>query len=89
MQSARQHTRFFRLVYYSPKQSDILCGIDVRIHIATAMIALERLVASYTDMVASVTSLRSIFRLNYNQLYTGKPALVSKKLPKLAEIPRV
>ena len=89
MQSARQHTRFFRLVYYSPKQSDILCGIDVRIHIATAMIALERLVASYTDMVASVASLRSIFRLNYNQLYTGKPALVSKELPKLAENPRV
>lgn len=89
MQSARQHTRFFRLVYYSPKQSDILCGIDVRIHIATAMIALERLVASYTDMVAFVTSLRSIFRLNYNQLHTGKSALVSKEFPKLAEIPRV
>lgn len=89
MQSARQHTRFFRLVYDSPKQSDILCGINVRIHIATAIMALERLVISCTYMLALVASLRSICRWNDNQLNARKFALVCKKLSKLTEIPRV
>lgn len=39
MQIARPHTRFFRLVYDSPKQSDILCGINIRIHIVSAISA--------------------------------------------------
>ena len=51
MQIARPHTRFFRLVYDSPKQSDILCGINIRIHIVSAISALERLVSSCADTV--------------------------------------
>ena len=89
MQIARQHTRFFRQVYDNPKQSDILCGINIRIHIASAILALKRLVVSCPGMLALVASLRSICRWNDNQLDSGKFALVGKELPKLTEIPRI
>ena len=87
MQITRPHTRFFRLVYDSPKQSDILCGINVRIHIASAISALERLVASCADTVAFATSLRSICVWNNDNLYTCSFAFVFKERTQLVEIP--
>lgn len=89
MQIARPHTRFFRLVYDSPKQSDILCGINIRIHIVSAISALERLVSSCADMVAHRASLRSICWLHDNQGYTRHPSLVFHKGAELMEAPRI
>lgn len=89
MQIARPHTRFFRLVYDSPKQSDILCGINIRIHIASAISALERLVASCAYMVAHGTGLRSICWLHDNQRYTCHSRLVFHKGTELMEAPRI
>lgn len=89
MQIARPHTRFFRLVYDSPKQSDILCGINVRIHIASAISALERLVSSCADMVAHGTGLRSICRFHDNQRHTRHSRLVFQKRTQLEEVPRI
>lgn len=79
MQIARPHTRFFRLVYDSPKQSDILCGINIRIHIVSAISALERLVSSCADMVAHRASLRSICWFHDNQRHTRHSRLVFHK----------
>ena len=52
MQISTPHTRFFRLFYCSPKQGDIYSGINIRIHIVPAMLALERLVIPSTNMMA-------------------------------------
>ena len=60
MQISTPHTRFFRLVYDSPKQGDIYSGINIRVHIVPAMIALERLVIPSANMMALGTSLGSI-----------------------------
>lgn len=89
MQIARPHTRFFRLVYDSPKQSDILCGINIRIHIVSAISALERLVSSCADTVAHRASLRSICWLHDNQGYTRHSSLVFHKGAELMEAPRI
>lgn len=89
MQNATIHIRLFGLVYDNPKQGDIPCGIDVRVHIVPAMLALERLVISFTDMVAMAASLRSIGRFNDNQLNTRDGALVCEKRSELSEVPGV
>ena len=89
MQRARTHTRFFRLVYDSPKQSDIFSGINIRIHIVPAISALERLVFSCAKMVALRTSLRSICWLNDNQRNTCHLCLILKKCSQLIKAPRV
>lgn len=89
MQIARPHTRFFRLVYDSPKQSDILCGINIRIHIVSAISALERLVSSCADMVAHRASLRSICWFHDNKRHTRHSRLVFHKGAELMEAPRI
>lgn len=89
MQSATIHIRLFGLVYNNPKQGDIPCGIDVRIHIVPAIHALERLVFPDADVMATAASLRSIGWFNDNQLDTGKSAFVSQEGTELAEIPTV
>lgn len=89
MQTARPHTRFFRLVYGSPKQSDILCGVDVRIHIVSAIYTLEVLVLSCADMVALRTSLGSICLVHDNQRYTCPLGLIFQTRAELPEAPGI
>lgn len=89
MQGATIHIRLFGLVYNNPKQGDIPCGIDVRIHIVPAIRALERLAASYTKVVAMAASLRSICRFHDNQPDARKSAFVRKERTELAEVPSV
>lgn len=89
MQRATVHIRLFGLVYDNPKQGDISCGIDVRIHIVPAIRALERLAVPYAEVAAMAASLRSICRFDDNQLNTRKSAFVSKESPKLTEIPAI
>lgn len=83
MQISTPHTRFFRLVYDSPKQGDIYSGINIRVHIVPAMIALERLVIPSANMMALGTSLGSICWWNDNQRYSIPFSLVFNKRPKL------
>lgn len=89
MQISTPHTRFFRLVYGSPKQGDIYSGINIRIHIVPAMLALERLVIPSTNMMALGTSLGSICWWNDNQRYSIPFSLVFNKRPELGKTPRV
>ena len=89
MQISTPHTRFFRLFYCSPKQGDIYSGINIRIHIVPAMIALERLVIPSANMMALGTSLGSICWWNDNQRYSIPFSLVFNKRPKLEKTPRV
>lgn len=89
MHRATIHIRLFGLVYNNPKQGDIPCGIDVRIHIVPAIRALERLAVPYAEVVAMAASLRSICRFDDNQLNTRKSAFVGKESPELSEIPTV
>lgn len=89
MQGATIHIRLFGLVYDNPKQGDIPCGIDVRIHIVPAIRALERLAVPYTEVVAMAASLRSICRFDDNQSNTRKSAFVCEERTELTEIPSV
>lgn len=89
MQRATVHIRLFRLVYDNPKQGDIPCGIDVRIHIVPAIRALERLAVPYTEVMAMAASLRSICRFNDNQPDTRKSAFVCEERAKLTEAPSI
>lgn len=89
MQISTPHTRFFRLFYCSPKQGDIYSGINIRIHIVPAMIALERLVIPSTNMMTLGTSLGSICWWNDNQRYSIPFSLVFNKRPKLGKTPIV
>ena len=85
MQISTPHTRFFRLFYCSPKQGDIYSGINIRIHIVPAMIALERLVIPSANMMALGTSLGSICWWNDNQRYSIPFSFVFNKIPKLGK----
>lgn len=89
MQGATIHIRLFGLVYDNPKQGDISCGIDVRIHIVPAIRALERLAVSYTKVMAMAASLRSICRFDDNQPDTRKSAFVCEERTELTEVPSV
>lgn len=89
MQGATIHIRLFGLVYNNPKQGDISCGIDVRIHIVPAICALERLAVSYAEVMATAASLRSICRFDDNQPDTRKSAFVCEERTKLTEVPSV
>ena len=89
MQRATIHIRLFGLVYDNPKQGDIPCGIDVRIHIVPAIRALERLAVSYTKVMAMAASLRSICRFHDNQPDTRKSAFVREECTELTEVPSV
>ena len=89
MQRATIHIRLFGLVYDNPKQGDIPCGVDVRIHIVPAIRALERLAVSYTKVMAMAASLRSICRFDDNQPNTRKSAFVREERTKLTEVPSV
>lgn len=89
MQGATIHIRLFGLVYDNPKQGDIPCGIDVRIHIVPAIRALERLAVPYTEVMAMAASLRSICRFDDNQPNTRKSAFVRKERTELTEVPSV
>ena len=89
MQGATVHIRLFGLIYNNPKQGDISCGIDVRIHIVPAIRALERLAVSNTNVMAKAASLRSICRFYNNQLNTRKSAFVSKESSELTEVPTI
>ena len=89
MQGATIHIRLFGLVYNNPKQGDIPCGIDVRIHIVPAIRALERLAVSCTKVMAMAASLRSIGRFDDNQLDTRKSAFVREECTELTEVPSV
>ena len=89
MQRATIHIRLFGLVYDNPKQGDITCGIDVRIHIVPAIRALERLAVSYTKVMAMAASLRSICRFHDNQPDTRKSAFVCEERTELTEVPSV
>lgn len=89
MQRATIHIRLFGLVYDNPKQGDIPCGIDVRIHIVPAIRTLERLAVPYAKVMAMAASLRSICRFHYNQPDTRKSAFVRKERTELTEVPSV
>lgn len=89
MQGATIHIRLFGLVYDNPKQGDIPCGIDIRIHIAPAIRALERLAVSYAEVMATAANLRSICRFDDNQPDTRKSAFVCEERTKLTEVPSV
>ena len=89
MQGATIHIRLFGLVYDNPKQGDIPCSIDVRIHIVPAIRALERLAVSYTKVMAMAASLRSICRFDDNQPDTRKSAFVREERTELTEVPSV
>ena len=89
MQGATIHIRLFGLVYNNPKQGDVPCGIDVRIHIVPAICTLERLVVPDAEVMAVAASLRSIGWFNDNQLNTGKSAFVCQESTELSEIPSV
>lgn len=88
MQISTPHTRFFRLVYGSPKQGDIYSGINIRIHIVPAMLALERLVVPSANMMTLGASLGSICWWNDNQRHSIPFSLVFNKRPKLGKTPR-
>lgn len=87
MHGATIHIRLFGLVYDNPKQGDIPCGIDVRIHIVPAIRALERFAVSYTKVMAMAASLRSICRFDDNQPNTRKSTFVREERTELTEIP--
>lgn len=89
MQEATIHIRLFGLVYDNPKQGDISCGIDVRIHIVPAIRALERLAVPYTEVMAMAASLRSICRFDDNQPDTRKSAFVREERTELTKVPSV
>ena len=89
MQRATIHIRLFGLIYNNPKQGDIPCGVYVRIHIAPAIRALERLAVSDANVMAKAASLRSICRFYNNQLNTRKSAFVGKESSKLTEVPTI
>ena len=89
MQRATIHIRLFGLVYDNPKQGDIPCGVDVRIHIVPAIRALERLAVSYAKMMAMAASLRSICRFHDNQPDTRKSAFVREECTELTEVPSI
>lgn len=81
------HTRFFRLIYGSPERSDINCGVNIRIHIVSAVWTLERLVLSCANMMATGTSLRSVSRFNDNKINAMQSGFILKKGTQLAERP--
>ena len=89
MQGATIHIRLFGLIYDNPKQGDIPCGIDVRIHIVPAIRTLERLAVPYTEVMAMAASLRSICRFDDNQPDTRKSAFVCEERTELTEVPSV
>lgn len=89
MQRATIHIRLFGLVYDNPKQGDIPCGVDVRIHIVPAIRTLERLAVPYTKVMAMAASLRSICRFDDNQPDTRKSAFVREERTELTEVPSV
>lgn len=81
------HTRFFRLIYGSPEHSDINCGVNIRIHIVSAVWTLERLVLSCANMMAAGTSLRSVSRFNDNKINAMQSGFILNKGTQLAERP--
>jgi hypothetical protein len=81
------HTRFFRLIYGSPKRSDIFSRIKIGIHIVSAVCTRERLVFSCANTVANTTSLGGVCRFNNNKLNAVQSCLVIDKGAKLPERP--
>ena len=89
MHSAIQ-SRFFRLIYSSPKQGNILAGIIVSVKnffLAIFICTFENLICSLSNVFAYMTHLTGICRGNNNQLNPGKNTLVFQKRTKLMKIP--
>lgn len=84
------HTRLFRLIYDSPKQSNVLRRIKIRvnnINFAFVIGTLKNLVSTLTDMEAGRTGLGSVSRFYNNQFNTIQSSLVSQKGAQLSERP--
>lgn len=81
------HTRFFRCIYRHPEQSNIECGVNVRIHIGSAVVTLERLVLPDTYMVAARARLGSVCRFNDNEIDPMQFGFVFQKRSQLTERP--
>jgi len=81
------HTRFFRCIYRHPEQSDIERGVNVGIHIGSAVRTLKRFVLPDTYMVAARTRLGSVCRFNDNEIDPMQFGFVLQKRSQLTERP--
>ena len=81
------HTRFFRLIYGSPERSDINCGVNVSIHIVSAVWTLKRLIFPYAYMMATGARLGSVSRFNDNKINPVQFGFILDKGTQLTERP--
>lgn len=81
------HTLFFRLIYNSPKRSDIHRCVHIGIHIVSAVITPKRLVFSIANVMANRTRLTGVCRFNNNQLNAIQNSFVFQKRTELTERP--
>lgn len=87
-----QHTgnpRNFGIVYTNPQCGYILCRVNIGVNLKVAVATLKRFAVSFTNVVATRTSFRSISRWHKNNWNPSNGCLVACKQPQLVESPIV
>ena len=89
------HNRASRLVYNSPKSSNIVCCIPVSISFQSAMTALKQLATEIrlpffgVDVMTAAASLRGVGRWNKNNRNSSQDSFIGNKHSELVERPIV
>jgi len=86
MQGA-EHIISFGRVYSHPKRSNNFTGIYVSVSYNSAVCAFKTLIGSFSNVIASATSLTCVSRWYSNALHTIKQRLVFNISPKHRKIP--
>lgn len=84
------HSRFFSVVYSTPKRSDVNGSVIIRIqniNFTVLICTFKDLVSAFTNMLTTRTGLRSVTRFYDNQFNTIKQRLIFKEVPQLPKIP--
>lgn len=79
--------RFFNVIYCTSKRSDIQRCVNICIHIVSAVITLKVFVSSFAKMLAHITSLTCISRVNHYNWNTIEQPFVFQKGAKLTKRP--
>ena len=85
-----KHILSFGCIYSHPKPCDIIARIKISVNSinrAVCISAFKHFICSFTNMFTFVAGLRSITRVNNNQLNSIKQSLVFKFCPQICERP--
>jgi hypothetical protein len=87
MYSTTIQDRFFRLIYGSPKRSNMDSGVMIRVHTVCAVVTCKRFAVSIADVLANAARFGRVSGVDRNHRNASTSGLVGDKGSKLVEGP--